>query len=69
MSTINYSTAVILTTLNVLVIEAEIHPAHASSSLQHNEGKMMQQSWILMCEMGSFPAAGRAFEALTMIGG
>ncbi len=72
----DYSTA-----FNVLIIKAsqtasggtkqQIHTTHASNSLHYNAcaGKMMQQSWILMCEMSEFPAASRAFEASSMIEG
>ena len=39
---------------------------HASTLQQYNarEGIMMQQSWILMCELCEFPAAGRAFRGI-----
>lgn len=69
------------TTLNVFIIKAsqtasveikqQTHTTHAPNSLHYNAcaGKMMQQSWILMCEMSEFPAASGAFEALSMIEG
>lgn len=69
------------TTLNVFIIKAsqtasveikrQIHTTPASNSLHYNAcgGKIMQQSWILMCEMSESPAASGAFEASSMIEG